>query len=435
LPFHKRVKLWHVVEGELPKTATRKVKRALVAVELRRLEAAAHKGERAREAALQGAPDGWLLDLVADVSRRPRAEVTHASHLAADLGFDSLMLTELAAALERAGVPRGATEELHQVQTVAELARAVVSASRRGAAEPRADAKPPAPQPRDLELPEPLAVLGKRLLGAGQRFLYREIYETKVRGEAFIPKDRNFIVVANHASHLDMGLVKVALGDQGVKLASLAARDYFFDTPLKRAYFGNLTNLIPMERSGSIRTSLRAATEALRRGMNLLMFPEGTRSRDGVLTEFKPTAGYLALECGVDTLPVYLHGTFDALPAGGLVPRRAKLEVAIGPPIAIAELRRRTAGLAKGDAHKEATRVMEEAVRKLAAGFATPTPTIFVHPEPFDSAQDRLREAESKDSTPTPTPTLTLTSTSTSTPTLTSTVTPTTAHALKAHKP
>jgi long-chain acyl-CoA synthetase len=58
LPFHKRVKLWHLVDGDLPKTATRKVKRALVVEELRRLEAAAHHGERAREAALQGASDG-----------------------------------------------------------------------------------------------------------------------------------------------------------------------------------------------------------------------------------------------------------------------------------------------------------------------------------------------------------------------------------------
>ncbi|MFL5263728.1 MAG: lysophospholipid acyltransferase family protein, partial [Anaeromyxobacteraceae bacterium] len=193
--------------------------------------------------------------------------------------------------------------------------------------------------------------------------------------EAFIPRDRNFLVVANHASHLDMGLVKVALGEQGVKLAALAARDYFFDTPLKRAYFENFTNLIPMERSGSIRKSLRAATEALRRGLNLLIFPEGTRSRDGSLGEFKPTAGYLALECGVDALPVYLHGTFDALPAGGLLPRRTKLEVAIGPPLAIAELRRRTEGLPKGEAHKEVTRIMEEAVRKLAARYATAIPT------------------------------------------------------------
>jgi long-chain acyl-CoA synthetase len=214
-------------------------------------------------------------------------------------------------------------------------------------------------------VPGPLAELGRRLLGIGQRFLYRDLYETEVRGAALIPRDRNFLVVANHASHLDMGVVKVALGDQGEKLCALAARDYFFDTKLKRAYFENFTNLIPMERSGSLRRSLRAAVEVVRRGMNLLIFPEGTRSRDGQMAPFKPTAGYLALTCGVDTLPIYIHGTYDALPPGSARPRRAKLEVLIGQPLRIEDLQRRTERLGKGEAHKEATRIMEDAVRRL----------------------------------------------------------------------
>jgi long-chain acyl-CoA synthetase len=190
-------------------------------------------------------------------------------------------------------------------------------------------------------------------------------------------------VVANHASHLDMGLVKVALGEHGDKLAALAARDYFFDTPVKRAYFENFTNLIPMDRAGSIRRSLRAAIEALARGYNLLIFPEGTRSRDGSMNPFKPTAGYLALQCGVDTLPVYLHGTHEALPPGKGVPRKTRLKVLIGKPIRIEELRARTAALAKGDSHKAATQIMEEAVlalRDQAVGKSDPTPAATATP-------------------------------------------------------
>jgi long-chain acyl-CoA synthetase len=366
LPFHKRVKVWHVTEQDLPKTSTRKVKRAWVVEELKRLEAAAHKGARVRDAARRGRSDAWLLDLVAEVSRRPRTDVAHDSQLAADLGFDSLMLTELAAALEQAGVPASATEHLNAIATVGELSRAVASATHRAEHAPRPREEQPAPAPRDVAIPEPLASAGRRLLGAGQRLLYRGLYQVKVRGEAYVPRDRNFLVVANHASHLDMGLVKVALGDEGERLTALAAADYFFDTPLKRAYFENFTNLIPMERAGSVRKSLRAAVETLRRGMHLLIFPEGTRSRDGSMAQFKPTAGYLALNCGVDTLPVYIHGTRDALPPGRVVPRSAALEVVIGQPIRIDDLRRRTAGLPNGEAHKAATRIMEAEVRKLA---------------------------------------------------------------------
>ncbi|HEY7725535.1 MAG TPA: AMP-binding protein [Anaeromyxobacteraceae bacterium] len=363
LPFYKRVKVWHWTDEALEKTSTRKVKRKKVVEILQRLEAAAHRGKRAREAA-GGGREGWLLDLLAEVSRRPRAEITLQSHLATDLGFDSLMLNELAAALEEAGVPSSVGDGLHQVQTVAELARIAAGAVHRPVEEERAPpaAKRAAPE---FEVPDALASLGRRVLGLGQRALYRGWLDTQVRGRAHVPSDRNFLVVANHASHLDMGLVKIALGEQGARLAALAARDYFFDTPLKRVYFGNFTNLIPMDREGSIRRSLRAAVEALARGYNLLVFPEGTRSRDGSMAPFKPTAGYLALHCDVDTLPVYLHGTHEALPVGSGLPRRGKLEVVIGQPIPVADLRRRTAALAKGDAHKAATQVMEDAVRAL----------------------------------------------------------------------
>jgi long-chain acyl-CoA synthetase len=369
LPSHKRVKVWHVFEGDLPRTSTRKVKRGWVVAELKRLEAAAQKGARVREAARDGSSDGWLLDLLAEVSRRPREDIGRDSQLAADLGFDSLMLTELAAALEESGVPPSATDGLGHIQTVAELARALSATAHRA----EVDAKPREPRPRpektqdEVAIPAPLAALGRKVLGAAQRALYGQVYPTRVRGEAHVPRDRNFLVVANHASHLDMGLVKVALGDEGEKLSALAAADYFFDTPLKRAYFENFTNLIPMEREGSVRRGLRTAVEALRRGRHVLVFPEGTRSRDGTMAEFRATAGYLALHCGVDTLPVWIHGTHEALPPGNLLPRSANLEVIIGQPIRVDDLRRRTAGLPKGEAHKEATRIMEEEVRRLAA--------------------------------------------------------------------
>jgi long-chain acyl-CoA synthetase len=407
LPFAKRVKVWHVLDGDLPKTATRKVKRPIVRAELLRIEAMAQKGRKARDAAQGREGDGWLLDLVADVSRRPRAEITHDTKLLGDLGFDSLMITELTAALEEAGVPSSAADHLQGVQTVGELARLVSSTVRRSGAAPERE---PAPEGEgaegDSEIPVPrlLARLGRKVLGAGQRALYEGWYGAKVHGAAFVPHDRSFLVVANHASHLDMGLVKVALGGEGDRLSALAARDYFFDTPVKRAYFENFTNLIPMEREGSLRTSLRAAAEALRRGYHLLIFPEGTRSRDGSLAPFFPTAGYLALHCGVDVLPAWLSGTHDALPPGRAVPRKAPLEVRFGPPIAVAELRRRTEGLSRSEAYRVATAVMEEAVKALR-----------------DAAEGKAARVAAPESvetpTPTPTPTSTTTSTSTAAPT------------------
>jgi long-chain acyl-CoA synthetase len=364
LPFYRRVKVLRFWEGELPRTSTRKVKRAEVLSELQRLEKLASSGERARAA--PGAT-GWLEVLVAEVVGRSAAEVTGRSRLVADLGFDSLLLTELSVALETAGVPVREVNDLTGLQTVDDLRRLVASSGRwvreREAAE--ASGKTEASGEREIPVPGAVASLGRSLLSFGQKVLYGGVFDVKVTGQAFIPQNRNVLVIANHTSHLDMGLVKTVLGEQGERLAALAARDYFFDTPLKRAYFENFTNLIPMDRHGSLRESLRLAGEALHQGYHLLLFPEGTRSVNGVLQEFKPTLGYLALTYGVDILPLYIEGTHAALPKGAMLPRRKPLAVRIGPPLAVTELRRRAQGLARSESYRLVTRAAEQAVRAL----------------------------------------------------------------------
>jgi long-chain acyl-CoA synthetase len=388
-PFFRRVKLVRFQDAELPRTATKKVKRPLVVEELKRLEkaAAVAAGRKPEEST------DWLVQLIADVIQKPVAEVRPDSKLQVDLGFDSLMLTELSAALEAAGVPVTAVSDLTRVGTVEELRRIVAQSGRKPAAEVRAreitrELSRKADEGLELDLPEVVAKAGKVVLTAGQRAIYGGLFDVKVKGRTFIPQNRNFLVVANHASHLDMGLVKVALGEQGERLVALAARDYFFDSPLKRAYFENFTNLIPMDRSGSLRESLRLAGEALTQGYNLLIFPEGTRSPNGELMEFKPTTGYLALGFGVDILPVYLHGTYDALPKGAWWPKLEDLEVRVGPLLTIDELRKKVDGLARSESYRLVTRLAEESVRALREGR---TPAMDALPVPAIPTRERRK--------------------------------------------
>src|SRR4029078_10125837 len=124
-----------------------------------------------------------------------------------------------------------------------------------------------------------------------------------------------------HCSRLDMGAIKVALGDAGRDLTSLAAADYFFRNRYRRAYFKHFTNLVPMERSGSIRKSMDTAESVLRRGRSMVVFPEGTRSVTGDMADFLPTLGYLALRAEGGRLPAHIAGSFDAVPKGTGVPR------------------------------------------------------------------------------------------------------------------
>ena len=193
-----------------------------------------------------------------------------------------------------------------------------------------------------------------------------------MKGELHIPHHTSFIVAANHASHLDMGAIKVALGDAGKDLASMAAADYFFRGRYRRAYFKHFTNLVPMERSGSIRKSMEKTLEVLKRGRSLVVFPEGTRSVTGELAEFLPSLGYLALRAEVGILPAHVAGSFEALPKGTAVPRARDLTVSFAPFLAPDWLATLVAGLPQQEAWRLVAAFTQRAVENLRDGLPTP---------------------------------------------------------------
>ncbi len=133
--------------------------------------------------------------------------------------------------------------------------------------------------------------------------------------------------------------------------------------------------MVPIERRGGLKESLQTAVRTLEYGYHLLIFPEGTRSLDGVMQEFKPAIAYLSFAAGADILPVYLEGTHQAMPKGSFAPdprKRRKLLVRIGPALRHADLRKATQGLSRSAAHKEVTRLVRLAIEALRDGKPPP---------------------------------------------------------------
>jgi len=274
------------------------------------------------------------------------------------------MFVELATAIENAGGALTAPERLNEVQDVRELlgvvSRQGTQSAKREATRLRLESEK---GDDEIHIPEFLRAVGNKGVDFMQRALYERLLRTKYEGRNNIPYHTNFIVAANHSSHLDMGLVKMALDDAGQDLVALAAADYFFDTKYKRAYMENFTNLVPMERSGSLRQSLRHARSFLDRGYNALIFPEGTRSMSGAMADFKPVIGYLALASRVGILPVYLQGTYEAFPKGSTILKSRDVGARIGRFLAVEELEGMTRGMARAEAyHLISARVRHEIV-------------------------------------------------------------------------
>jgi long-chain acyl-CoA synthetase len=324
------------------------------------LEANQKSGRKSSVQETKDADAMWLTGVVATVANRPRSEIANDTRLS-DLGFDSLMFVELATAIENAGGTISAPERFNEIQDVQELLKVV---SRVPGAAAREETRPEDRKKDDeIHVPSFVRTAGNRTADFLQSFLYEQFLRAHYEGQSNIPPHTNFLVAANHCSHLDMGLTKMALGEYGKDMVALAAADYFFDTKYKRAVMENFTNLVPMERTGSLRQSLRHAKSFLDRGYNALIFPEGTRSMTGIMADFKPVVGYLALHARVGILPMFLEGTYEAMPKGTTIIKSRDVGARIGRLLEIDELEEMTKGMPRAEAYRLiAARVRHEVV-------------------------------------------------------------------------
>ena len=178
-------------------------------------------------------------------------------------------------------------------------------------------------------------------------------------------------MVSNHISHLDWMI--------GCYLC--VPRKYTFIgqvdkmTGIKKV-LRNLTyfwgSTIPVDRNDkeSREKAAIAAIGFLKKGYNLFMYPEGTRSRDGKLQMFKRGVGRLYLETGVPILPVAMSGTYEMMPPGGKLKLRRTARVEIGKPLEFESEMRAAAGIdKKSDEYRRLCEVIakkaEDAVRGL----------------------------------------------------------------------
>lgn len=110
------------------------------------------------------------------------------------------------------------------------------------------------------------------------------------------------------------------------------ARAIFFKTRCSSWYFRNI-NAIPVRNENGDVASIRMAIRRLKEGTPLVIFPEGTRSKDGKLKRGKPGIGFVAAKAGVPVIPAYSEGSFDACPKGFGTLKKSPIKLYIGKPM------------------------------------------------------------------------------------------------------
>jgi len=139
------------------------------------------------------------------------------------------------------------------------------------------------------------------------------------------------ILVTNHQSVVDIPLVLAAF-DRDIRFLAKQelGRIPMFGRSMRAA--GNL--FVDREDPRDAVRVIREAGGAMRRGAMIVIFPEGTRSSDGSIGEFKPGAFFIARKTGAPLVPVFIGGGAAALPKGTLIARPASLVARVLPPMA-----------------------------------------------------------------------------------------------------
>lgn len=189
--------------------------------------------------------------------------------------------------------------------------------------------------------------VGTVLFETYTKLVFKFYVRLKFTGQENIPTDSSFIICSNHNSHMDSAILIVAAKKHFHEVGLLAATDYWFG-PRENKFIHRLMNLVPVDRKRgrcpTFKQTLEISDKFLMANKRaLVIFPEGSRSKDGKLQKsFKTGVGVIALALNLPILPVYISGSHKAWPKGSFFMRPGKINVNLGSVIQPSEVLKKT---------------------------------------------------------------------------------------------
>lgn len=356
LPSYKRIVEFVVSTEPLARTRLGKIQRHRLKERYERL----HQSAAGEEREPAGAPlardemseaDRRLLDNDAAsrvwdllAQRYPDRHLSPDTSVQLDLNVDSLGWLELSAEISRLTSVTLDEQRIISIDSVRDLLLSVAQTAPDGN-EPRgmpldaAESTLRPEQARWLEpLPLRLRVASRALLGLN-RAAMKMLFGLKATGVEHLDPSRQVLITPNHTSFLDALVVAAALPPAVLENTYWGGwTGYAFRNSLFRAV-SRLSRVVPIDPDRAAWSSLAFASATLRRGNNLVWFPEGERSASGELLDFRPGLG-LVMERfpATGVLPVHIEGAHEAWPRDARWPRPHRIRVTFGPPISASEL-------------------------------------------------------------------------------------------------
>ncbi len=320
---HKKILDFVLTNQPLPRTRLDKIQRFKLDDFLK------HKDEKRAESDV---PESKEYEKIAEYIRKTtEKEVFPDDHIEIDLGLDSLDKIELASFINSEFGIKITETDIQNLATVRKIAGFTAECESKKADHAKQDWKTVLKENlNNMELPR--SAFYHRLLRFSLVAAVRTFFKVRFSGAENIPHGP-VIFAANHQSVVDALFVLAKIPAKEFKKTYCFAKGKHFQQWWRR-YMAKRNNIIIMREDEEVVDSIKRMASVLKKGRNVLIFPEGTRSRDGGLGDFKQTFSLLACEINVPIVPVAINGAFEAFPRNRKFPHPfKKITVTYLPPI------------------------------------------------------------------------------------------------------
>ena len=314
-PNYKKILNIEIVQEELPKTKLGKIRRFMVPGLLQ-------KNKQDVQDIIE--PDFEEYRILKDyLEKLKNKKISPVAHLELDLGLDSLDIVELMSYMESEFGVKPDDAIIVNNPTVEKLAEYIKNNKSANRFE-KLNWKEYLSKDTDINLPTSNIALHiiKFLLWLSFKIYIR----VSCSGLENIPKNKPVIFVGNHQSLLDGFIFGHVLPFRYLQNSYTVAKVKHFSKGYMK-FLAAHSNVILVDINKNLGEMLQTSAKILRNGKNLVIFPEGARTRDGKMLDFKKTFAILSKELDVEVVPFGIKGAYEAFPTGKTIPRPSKVQI------------------------------------------------------------------------------------------------------------
>jgi long-chain acyl-CoA synthetase len=307
---YKRVMKFYLSTVELPKTRLGKVQRFRLA------EIASTGNNRDKKPEINWHETDEYKVIREYLEKETGEKVYPTDRLGLDIALDSLSKITLLVFLENSFGVKIPEDKLMNHGTVKDLSSFVNSIKTRSEPE-TVDWAAILKEKVHLKLPRTQFTLN--LINTFSKITLNVFFRIRGEGKSNIPKGP-CIIAPNHQSFFDGFFVASFLDSKTMNKTYVYAKEKYWRLPWMR-FMASRNNIILMDINKDLKSSLQKMAAVLKKGKNIIIFPEGTRSINGQLGQYKKTFAILSRELNIPVVPVVIDGSHKALPVGAWFPR------------------------------------------------------------------------------------------------------------------